>query len=102
MGRRPPRSTLFPARTLFRSHREGDTRGKPGEAAAEGDRGAHAAAAQHGHGAGAVAGEREGEAAKPALDLLGHHDLALRLITELACGHAAGPEAGVALRQADR
>src|SRR5207244_7708474 len=50
----------------------------------------------------AARGEREGEAAIAALDLLGHHDLALGLIGEGAGRRAAGGKAGDAGGRADR
>src|SRR5207248_1678580 len=66
------------------ARREAGVGRKTGEAAGEGHGGAGGAAAQDDRAA--ARGEREGEAAIAALDLLGHHDLALGLIGEGATG----------------
>src|SRR5207247_1594017 len=82
------------------THREAGVGRKTGEAAGEGHGGAGGAAAQDDRAA--ARGEREGEAAIAALDLLGHHDLALGLIGEGAGRRAAGGKAGDAGGRADR
>src|SRR3712207_8630299 len=56
MIRRPPRSTLFPYTTLFRSPGGGGPRGEPRLAGLAGLRGAHGGAGRNGRGR--MAGER--------------------------------------------
>src|SRR5439155_625476 len=82
------------------THREAGVGRKTGEAAGEGHGGAGGPAAQDDRAA--ARGEREGEAAVAALDLLGHHDLTLGLIGEGAGGRAAGGESYDAGGRADR
>src|SRR3712207_7469998 len=60
MIRRPPRSTLFPYTTLFRSAPPSGARGGNGRGRGGGRHAARPGADHHGGGAGGVAGDRPG------------------------------------------
>src|SRR5690349_23457022 len=86
MLRRPPRSTLFPYTTLFRSRRRrrGDGRGADARRVCRGDGGAvaaHRTRARSGAGGGA-ARPRRGRSEEHTSELQSRRDLVCRLLLE--------------------
>src|SRR3712207_7299806 len=81
MIRRPPRSTLFPYTTLFRSGRDGPARGRHRGGGGL-PRAARARAAVEAEGAGAHPGARQGRSEEHTSELQSRQYLVCRLLLE--------------------
>src|SRR3712207_7636272 len=87
MIRRPPRSTLFPYTTLFRSSRDG-ARGRRPERAHGGLDLAHRAGAVRAAPAGGGGGDRRGRSEEHTSELQSRQYLVCRLLLEKKNNHA--------------